>query len=69
MKTIALTVSDNIASQLEKLPKEKLQELEQVISEWLDPKQALLENMRRIGEHAKAQGLTEEKLNELLNEK
>ncbi|CAD5253996.1 MULTISPECIES: hypothetical protein [unclassified Imperialibacter] len=69
MRTVALKVKDDIAAKLENLPEDKMRELEQRISEWLDPKQALLESMRRIREHAKAQGLTEEKLNELLNDK
>ena len=68
MRTVALNVRDDIAAKIENLPEDKMKELEQRISEWLDPKEALLESMRRIGEYAKAQGLTEEKLNELLKE-
>lgn len=68
MRTVALNVRDDIAAKLENLPEDKRKELEQLISEWLDPKEALLESMREMQEYAKKQGLTEEKLEQLLKD-
>lgn len=64
-RTVALNVRDDIAAKLENLPEDRMKELEQLISEWLDPKEALLESMREMQEYAKKQGLTEEKLENL----
>ncbi len=68
MRTVALNVRDDIAAKIENLPEDKMKELEQRISEWLDPKEALLESMREMQEYAKKQGLTEEKLEQLLKD-
>ncbi|MEQ8807909.1 MAG: hypothetical protein RIE59_02475 [Imperialibacter sp.] len=68
MKTIALNVSDDMASRLEKLPKEKLEELEQVISDWLEPRKRALESLRKMQEYAKKKGMNDEKLEQLLKD-
>lgn len=68
MKTIALNVSDDIASRLENLPKEKLEELEQVISDWLEPRKRALESLKQMQEYARKKDPTAEKLDEILKD-
>ncbi|WOK08409.1 hypothetical protein RT717_07130 [Imperialibacter roseus] len=69
MKTIALNVSDDIASRLEKLPKEKLEELETVISNWLEPRKRLLKTLGEMQKNAQNNDPTPEKLEKILEDK
>ncbi len=68
MKTITLNVSDELASKLEKLTDQEKQLTLETLSRLLDDKRTLFEVMDDISEYAKKQGMTEEKLKDLLKD-
>ncbi len=68
MKTITLNVSDELASRLEKLTDQEKQLTLETLSRLLDDKRTLFEVMDDISEYAKKQGMTEEKLKDLLKD-
>ncbi len=67
MKTI--TVSDELASQFEKLTEQEKQLTLETLSRLLNDKRTLFEVMEDISEYARKQGMTEEILKDLLKEK
>jgi hypothetical protein len=68
MKTITLNVSDELASRLEKLTDQERQLTLETLSRLLNDKRTLFEVMDDISEYAKKQGMTEEKLKDLLKD-
>lgn len=68
MKTITLNVSDEVASKLERLTEEEKQSAIETLSRLLNDKRTLFEVMDDISKYAKKQGMTEEKLKDLLKD-
>ena len=68
MKTITLNVSDELASRLEKLTDQERQLTLETLSRLLNDKRTLFEVMDDISEYAKKQGMTEEKMKDLLKD-
>ena len=66
MKAITLQVKNDTAERINSLTEEKKLELTQLIELWVSEPSPILQVMEDIGEYAAKQGLTEEKLNELL---
>ena len=66
MKNITLKVSDETAKRIEQLPEDKKKQLSRLIDIWLKKPRPVLEVMEELGEHAAKQGLTKEKLDDLL---
>lgn len=68
MKTITLQVSDELASKFERLTEKEKESAIETLSRLLDDKRTLFEVMDDISEYAKKQGMTEEKLKDLLKD-
>lgn len=68
MKTITLNVSNELATKFERLSEAEKQTAIETLSRLLDDRRTLFEVMDDISEYAKKQGLTKEKLKDLLNE-
>lgn len=68
MKTITLHVSDEFASKFEQLTEAERQSAIETLSRLLNDKRTLFEVMDDISEYAKKQGITEEKLKDLLKD-
>ncbi len=66
MKAITLKVKNDTAERINSLTEDKKLELTQLIDLWVSEPRPILQVMEDIGEYAAKQGLTEEKLNELL---
>lgn len=66
MKTITLSVSDELASRLKMLTEQEKQLALETLSRLLNDKRTLFEVMDDISEYAKKQGINEEKLKDLL---
>jgi hypothetical protein len=68
MKAITLHVKNDTAERINSLSEDKKLELTQLIDLWVSKPRPILQVMEDIGVYAAKQGLTEEKLNELLKE-
>jgi len=68
MKNITLQVSEETANRIEQLSEENRKQLTYLIDVWLRKPQPVLEVMGKLGEYTAKQGLTKEKLNDLLND-
>ena len=66
MKAITLQVKNDTAERINSLSEDKKLELTKLIDLWVSEPQPILQVMEDIGEYAAKQGLTEDKLNELL---
>jgi len=66
MKAITLQVKNDTAERINSLSEDKKLELTQLIDLWVSEPRPILQVMEDIGVYAAKQGLTEEKLNELL---
>ena len=68
MKTITLSVSDELAARLENLTEPEKQSTLETLTILLKDKRTLFEVMDDISEYAKKQGMTEEILKDLLKD-
>ena len=68
MKNITLQVSEETANRIEQLSEENKEQLTYLIDVWLRKPQPVLEVMEKLGEYADKQGLTKEKLDDLLKD-
>ena len=68
MKTINIEVNDETAKRIEQLPKDKKEQLSRLIDTWVAKPKPILELMEEMGEYASKQGLTKDKLDDLLND-
>ena len=68
MKNITLQVSDETAKRIEQLSEDNKEQLLRLIDVWLRKPRPVLEVMEELGEYAAKQGLTKEKLDELLKD-
>jgi len=66
MKTISIEVKDTTAKKLEYLTEEKKIQLARLIDLWITEPGQILKVMEEMGEYAAKQGLTQEKLDRLL---
>lgn len=68
MKTISIQVKNETAEKIELLPDNKKMELSQMIDLWVSEPKPILQVMEELGEYAAKQGLTIEKLDDLLKD-
>lgn len=68
MKTIRIQVKNETAEKIELLPDNKKMELSQMIDLWVSEPKPILQVMEELGEYAAKQGLTIEKLDDLLKD-
>ncbi|MCF8358100.1 MAG: hypothetical protein K9H26_05030 [Prolixibacteraceae bacterium] len=68
MKTISIKVKNETAEKMERLPDKKKMELSQMIDLWISEPKPILQVMEELGEYAAKQGLTKEKLDDLMND-
>lgn len=68
MKTISIEVSDSAAERFLLMPESAKKNLSKMFTEIVEDKRTILEVMEDIGEYARKQGLTQEKLDELLRD-
>jgi hypothetical protein len=68
MKTINIQVKNETAKKNEQLPDNKKMELSQMIDLWVLEPKPILQVMEELGEYAAKQGLTKEKLDDLLKD-
>ena len=68
MKAISIQVKNETAEKMERLPDNKKMELSQMIDFWVSGTKPILQVMEELGEYAAKQGLTKEKLDDLLND-
>lgn len=68
MKTISIKVSDETAKKIEAFNRDKKEQLSRLINVWTLKPRPILQVMEEIGEYASKQGLTKNKLDELLND-
>ena len=68
MKAISIQVKNETAEKMERLPDNKKMELSQMIDLWVSGSKPILQVMEELGEYAAKQGLTKEKLDDLLND-
>ncbi len=68
MKTINIKVSDKAAEIFLSMNEQEKDRLSQLFDELLEDKRTLLQVMDDISEYAKKQGLTPDKLDEILND-
>ena len=68
MKTINVKVSDKAARRFTSMSKNEKERYSRLFDELLEDNRTLLEVMEDISEYASKQGLTPEKLNEILND-
>jgi hypothetical protein len=66
MKEITLQVNDDTAKKVEQLSEERKEQLSKIIDLWISEPRPILKVMEEMGEYAARQGLTKEKLDELL---
>jgi hypothetical protein len=66
MKTISIQVKNETAKKIEQLPDNKKMQLSQMIDLWVSELKPILQVMEELGEYAAKQGLTENKLDDLL---
>ena len=68
MKAISIQVKNETAEKIEQLPDNKKMELSQMIDLWVSEPKPILQVMEELGEYAAKQGLTKEKLDDLLKD-
>ncbi|HEY4784677.1 MAG TPA: hypothetical protein VIH57_01450 [Bacteroidales bacterium] len=68
MKEVNLQVKDETAKKIEQLSKEKKEQLSRLIDLWVSKPRPILQVMEELGEYATRQGLTKEKLDDLLKD-
>jgi hypothetical protein len=68
MKAISIQVKNETAEKMERLPDNKKKELSQIIDLWVSEPKPILQVMEELGEYAAKQGLTKEKLDDLLKD-
>jgi hypothetical protein len=68
MKAISIQVKNETAEKIELLPDNKKMELSQMIDLWVSEPKSILQVMEELGEYAAKQGLTKEKLDDLLKD-
>jgi len=68
MKAISIQVKNETAEKIELLPDNKKIELSQMIDLWVSEPKPILQVMEELGEYATKQGLTKEKLDDLLKD-
>lgn len=68
MKTIELKVSNRVARIFNNLDPNKKKQLERSLENILEPKESLEQVMKEMSEEAKKNGLTQEKLDEILKD-
>jgi hypothetical protein len=68
MKAISIQVKNETAEKIEQLSDKKKLELSQMIDLWVLEPKPILQVMEELGEYAAKQGLTKEKLDDLLKD-
>ena len=68
MKNINLQVSDEIAEIIENMDDSRKEELQKSIENWVKPKRSLEQIMQEMSDEAKRNGLTQDKLDDLLKD-
>ena len=68
MKAISIEVKNETAEKMERLTDNKIKELSQMIDLWVSEPKPILQVMEELGEYAAKQGLTKEKLDDLLKD-
>jgi hypothetical protein len=68
MKTITIQVKDETADKIEQLPEDKRKQLSKLVEIWVSAQKPILQVMEELGEYAKKQGLTKDKLDDLLKD-
>ncbi len=68
MKAISIRVKNETAEKIERLPDDKKMELSQMIDLWVSGPKPVLQVMEELGEYASRQGVTKEKLDDLLKD-
>jgi hypothetical protein len=68
MRAISIQVKNETAEKIERLPDNKKMELSQMIDLWVSEPRPILQVMEELGEYAAKQGLTKEKLDDLLKD-
>ena len=68
MKTINIKVSDKAAKRFTSMSKDEKDRYSRLFDELLDDNRTLLQVMEDMSEYASKQGLTQEKLDEILND-
>lgn len=68
MKTIEVKVSNKAAKIFNSLDSEKKKQFEKSLEKWLVPQKSLEQVMKEMSDEAKKNGLTQEKLDEILKE-
>jgi|APHig6443717817_1056837.scaffolds.fasta_scaffold224394_2 hypothetical protein len=68
MKAISIQVKNETAEKIERLPDNKKMELSQMIDLWVSGPKPILQVMEELGKYAAKQGLTKEKLDDLLKD-
>ncbi len=66
MKEIIIQVKNETAEKIERLPDNKKVELSQMIELWVSEQKPILKVMEELGQYAASQGLSKEKLDDLL---
>lgn len=66
MKTIELKVSTRAANIFNNLDSNRKKQLEKSLENWLEPNNSLVQIMKEMSDEAKRNGLTPEKLDEML---
>ena len=69
MKTIMIQVENATAKKIELLSEDKRIQLARLIDLWVSEPGQILKVMEEIGEYAAKQGITKEKLDQLLSDK
>lgn len=68
MKAIRIQVKNETAEKIERLPDKKKTELSRMIDLWVCGPKPILQVMEELGEYAAKEGLTKEKLDDLLKD-
>ena len=68
MKNINIQISDHAAEKFSNMTKSEKDTISRFIDEIIEDKRTLWEVMEDMSEYAKKQGLTQEKLNNILND-
>ena len=68
MKTISIKVNDKLAARYKQLSENEKQGISYLLNEIMDDPRSLSEVMEDMAKYAKNKGLTQEELNEILNE-
>ena len=68
MRTVSFNVNDQTADIINRLDESKLARLSKQIEELITGETKFIKSVRKMQKEAKGNGLTQERLNELLNE-